>query len=99
MQYRQRMANAFRRHSPTWKDVDVSVIYGKGFDVAEAQILADAQREALHPTNIPAGTLIERITTDRSGRQISHFFGDPAAWMDQFKAPVRNVVGFKTGNK
>jgi hypothetical protein len=99
MQYRQRMAKRFKQHSPTWKDVDVSIIYGGGFDVAESQIFADAQREAKHPTNIPVGTLIERIEPDAAGRSISKFYGDPGVTWAPFKLPTRRITGWNTGRK
>jgi hypothetical protein len=42
-----------------------------------------------------SGTLQEIIEIDPVGRRISRFFGDPAAWLDQFKSPARRVIGWR----
>jgi hypothetical protein len=93
--YRHRVANDLKRHSATWRDVEVRSLPLAAFEVAEKQIYADAQREARAPSNVPRGQLVERIESDRTGRHITKFFGDPAACWDMFKAPHKNVIGIR----
>lgn len=92
-QYRRRLVEPYKQHSPAWSRADLSRCPDEVLDVAEKQILADARREALAPTKVPAGTLVERQTRDQAGRLITKFYGDPGAWMDQFKMPGRRLVG------
>lgn len=47
------------------------------------------QRQLAH-----SGQLVELFVTDRTGRKISRFVGDPEACWGQFKAPLRRVTGF-----
>jgi hypothetical protein len=91
-QYRKRLAAELKQHSPAWKNVDVAGLYGAAFDVAETQIFADAEREARHPTNIPKGEVVTRVTSDAVGRPITRFFAShPGAVWDKFKPPFRYV--------
>ena len=53
MGYRQRVANDLKRHSATWRDVEIRTLPLAAFEVAEKQIYADAQREARAPSNVP----------------------------------------------
>jgi colicin import membrane protein len=91
LSYRQRAANDLKKHSPDWKDVDVRTLPLPAFEIAERKIHADALREARAPTNIPPGTLIERVERDATGRCISRFFGDPECCWGPFKPAIRHL--------
>jgi hypothetical protein len=95
-QYRQRLLRTLKDHSPRWKSVDLSLFAGDALDQVEHQVYADAMAGAYDPSTVPAGTLREMIETDRTGRRISRFVGDPSACWDIFKQPARNVTGWNT---
>jgi hypothetical protein len=99
LQYRRRLLGLFKQHNKDWKNKDLSRVDASVLDIAETQIYAAAQREASAPTNVAAGQLVERYETDRTGRRISKFYGDPEVTWSQFKAPVRYVVGFNIDGK
>jgi hypothetical protein len=65
--YRRRLAEGLQQHAPNCKDFNIRHSTGSAFDVLEKQIKADAEREAQHPTQIPEGTLKERLPTIRQG--------------------------------
>lgn len=95
-QYRVRMASKFKQHSPDWKDVDLSTVNDSALAVAEKMIYADAWQAAIHPVDVEAGTLREVTETDRTGRKIHKFYGDPGAAWDVFKQRPRLVTGWNT---
>jgi hypothetical protein len=90
--YRHRLLAPFKQHSATWRTAEIPH-RADVLAIAERQIYADALHQANNPV-IPPGTLLERITTDRTGRRISSFQGDPGAWLDDFKCPAKCVTGF-----
>ena len=96
--YRRRLVSQFKQHSPAWKSADVPRDEGV-LRIAEAQIYADAQREASHPTNIAEGTLIERVTRDQTGRHISKFYGDVEIALGPFKYPTQVVTAYPGGRR
>ena len=91
--YRRRLAEALQQHAPNCKDFNIRHSTGTAFDVLERQIKADAQKEALHPTQIPEGTLKERISYDQAGRPSYTYYGSPRAWMDHFAPPKKLLLG------
>jgi hypothetical protein len=93
--YRKRIASDLKRHSPTWRNVEVRDLPNPAFDVAEAQIFSDAQRAVYDPSTVPAGTLREVVEPDRTGRRITRFIGDPQDCWSAFKTPVRRVIGMR----
>jgi hypothetical protein len=98
--YRQRLLGKFKQHSADWKGVELAKLGDDALAVAETKIYADAMAALHDPHTVPAGTLREIIETDRTGRRISRFVGDPEACWSFFKAPVRYVLGINTkGNK
>ena len=99
LQYRKRLANNFQGLSPDWKAVDLRPLPKNTFERIEEKIYADAVQEARKPTRltIPPGQLVERITTDQTGRQIKTYYGDPAACWDVFKVPPKRVIGWNRG--
>jgi len=64
---------------------------GTLLDQVEAQIYADSMAAALNPASLPNGMLIEVKDTDRAGRTISKFRGDPEAVWGRFKAQPRLI--------
>ncbi len=91
--YRRRLVSSFQQHSKNWKDVNLAALPKEAFDVAEGQIMADAQSFLSHPLNAPEGTLRESITTDDTGRRIRTFHGSPSVWLNDFKYAKRSVSG------
>ena len=84
-----------QEYAPSFKNVKVDDARGTAFDLLERQIYEDAKREARHPTNIPDGELREIKQIDRSGREISEFYGSPKTWLDWFGAPKKKLVGIR----
>lgn len=93
--YRRRLAEALQQHAPNCKGFNIRHSTGSAFDVLEKQIKSDAQREALHPTQIPEGTLKEVVTHDQAGRPSYTYYGSPRAWMDNFAPPKKQLVGIR----
>lgn len=58
------------------------------------QQLIQAQRVASLNARAKSGELVEDIITDRTGRRISHFYGDTAATWAPFKSYSRRLTGF-----
>src|SRR3984885_14969433 len=75
--YRRRLAETLQQHAPNCKDFNIRHSTGSALDVREKQIKADAQKEAVNPTQIPEGTLQERVTYDQAGRPSYSYFGSP----------------------
>jgi len=90
-EYRTRLVNKFKPNSSRWKDVELSGMSGTLLDQVEAQIYADSMAAALNPASLPNGMLIEVKDTDRAGRTISKFRGDPEAVWGRFKAQPRLI--------
>jgi hypothetical protein len=91
--YRRRLAESLQQHAPNCKDFNIRHSTGSAFDVLERQIKADAQREALHPTQIPEGTLREIKRYDQAGRPFYEYHGSPSAWMSDFSTPRKKLIG------
>jgi hypothetical protein len=96
-QYRRRLLSGFKQHSPQWQSVDLTSFADKALDAVETQILADAYKAALDPTNVPEGTLREVIEVDRTGRKISRFVGSIEAFLSPFKQRPKFITGFGKG--
>jgi hypothetical protein len=94
--YRRRLAETVQKElAPNCRDFDIRQSTGTAFDVLERQIRADALREALHPTNVPDGELRQVTRRDAAGRPYYEFYGSPRAWLDQFAAPIKRLVGIR----
>lgn len=90
--YRRRLLSKLQKHSTDYKDVDLAIINDSALlAMAEKRIFADAANAARHPVDVTEGTLREVKTSDRTGRQISTFYGSVSAWTKQFKLPGRLV--------
>jgi 8-oxo-dGTP pyrophosphatase MutT (NUDIX family) len=98
MSYRRRMANELREHSAAWKSIDLKAIADDAaFGNVENTIYADAEQAGLHPISDDDDFLREIKTQDTTGRTISTFVGRPMAWMSQFAAPKRQLIGISNG--
>lgn len=82
VQYRRALLRPLQKHSPAWKDVDLTKVNDEtALRVAETQIYADASAAALHPVDPVGETLRQVIEEDRTGRKIIRWSGSPrAAW-------------------
>jgi hypothetical protein len=96
--YRRRLVGQYQKYSPTWRDAEIGTLSGRALETVESQIFADAAREARQPTSLTLrpGELVERVSTDATGRRITKFHGDPEACWAPFKVPSRAVVGWAT---
>lgn len=97
--YRIRLADALKVHSPTLKGTllsRVAIADSTTFEVLESQIYKDAAEVARSPSTVPAGQL--RMVTKRmdSGHTINTFVGEPAAWMRNFAPEQQYVSTFMT---
>ena len=98
--YRLRLAENLKQHSKTWKGFDLSKIADSEATFAEVErgVYADAMSAALHPTDLPGGTL-RMISRSSGGHEIHEFVGEPRAWMDDIAGPTRQfVTNIKTGS-
>jgi 8-oxo-dGTP pyrophosphatase MutT (NUDIX family) len=97
--YRRRLANGLKEHSKAWKDIDLKVIADDAaFANIENTIYSDAEQAGLHPADMGEDFLREIKSKDSTGREISTFVGRPSAWMNQFAAPKRMLVGIKNNS-
>lgn len=92
--YRGRLAGAFKKHSPDWKDIDLAKADDALLTIAEKAIYADAERVAGQPAMVPAGQLRETIRLDDAGRRVKTYTGAPDSWMRAFKPPRRRAIKF-----
>jgi hypothetical protein len=67
--------------------------------VTAAELAAYHRQQRAGATGLPAGDLREVVHVDRSGREVSHFFGDSSACWDQFGGKHCRVTGYNTRPK
>lgn len=94
--YRRRLMDGLKKHSPLWKDIDLYVaINDTALPNIEQAIYNDAMQVARNPT-LGEGELrmIERKLP--SGHTSVEFAGRPSAWMQQFAGNRRQVAGIRT---
>jgi 8-oxo-dGTP pyrophosphatase MutT (NUDIX family) len=97
--YRRRLAAGLKDHSLAWKGVDLRAIADEvAFTNIENTIYADAEMAGLHPVASSEDFLREITETDVTGRKLSKFVGRPSAWMNQFAAPKRKLVGIRNAS-
>ena len=96
--YRVRLADGLKGWSPTYRKFSVDSLAQMGragaLHIAEQTIYSDAVVAAKRPV----GPLREVREADQAGREITKFYGNPSAWMDSFKLPVRRVARFNCPN-
>jgi hypothetical protein len=93
--YRKRTLPMVQQYAPNYQNVKVDDARGSAFDLLEKQIYDDARQEARRPTQIPEGELRQVTRYDASGRPYYDFFGSPRAWLDNFSAPKKRLVGIR----
>lgn len=88
-EYRLHNLRDLQKHSPVWKDEDISImaVNDSLLDKVETQILAAAKEAAANPKDIPAGNIIMRTRQD-GGHTYNEWYGEPAAWMRNLAGPV-----------
>lgn len=83
--YRTRLANELKAHSPEFKAVKLDSLDEPTFKAIEERIYADAQKVAMDSAETTNGALIPVVSTDEAGRKITKFIGNPNSWMHHFK--------------
>lgn len=93
--YRVRLLNMLKEHSPTFKGVSlekVAAADSTALAPIEDTIMADAQRVGTSPTTVPEGEL--RCISRRmpSGHMMNEYVGQPRSWMNQFAGATQRTV-------
>jgi hypothetical protein len=83
-QYRRRLLQPLKSHSPTWKDVNLADHSGPNLDVIEKQVYADAIAYADSAENFSGDEIQAIQKRDDSGRMITTFKGRHS-FVRQFK--------------
>ena len=97
--YRVRLLTPLKKHSKTWKDVNLSTLPSDALKIAEETIYHDAIEAAAHPATGPEAGLQEVFDAEpRTGRRISRFRGHPEACWAPFKQPPKYVTRFLHGS-
>lgn len=80
--YRKRLARKIQAHSKDWSGVNLSVLEGKAFDVAESAILRDAAAFATSAESVPANELrmIKRFDSDTGHNRVDYVGSASACW-------------------
>jgi hypothetical protein len=102
LDYRARLASVYKKFSRSFKDSDLHKIGDpSAMSGIEDAIYNDAMAEARHPTaaSLKPGQLRAVGTQDASGRTITKYYGDIAAFMDQFNPPHRYITRFMTNGR
>jgi hypothetical protein len=93
MDFRRRLLGHHLRHSKRYAGSDLSTITdAQIFSNVEAQVYADSIEASTAPESIGPGRL--RAVSERTpaGHSVVRYYGDPAAWMDQFAGARRYVT-------
>ena len=90
--YRVRMASQLKKHSDTWKGVELRGLTPAALNTIETLIYADAVTAAENPKD---GKLRCRITRDETGRQVKTYYGDSHAAWEPFKLMPREVTFYQ----
>jgi hypothetical protein len=94
--YDRRLTDMVAQTSPKFKDVNLRDAGSATYPILKRQVYEDSHQEALHPTNIPEGTLREVKRVDPTGRPFTEFFGSPRAWLSQFTCDRKKLVGIRS---
>lgn len=84
--YRKRLAEKFKKHSASNKDVRLDSLPDAVFAQIEERIYADAQVAARSPAQMPAGRLMPHTRRDSAGREITEYTGDIGTAFGPFMA-------------
>jgi hypothetical protein len=92
-QYRRRVVEDLKHHSPTWAKSSPGRIPDEGgFAIIEREVLAAAEKRGLDPEYAPGGGLRERKVVDASGNESTVFHGSPADAWAPFCGPMKTAV-------
>jgi hypothetical protein len=94
-QYEDRVIPTLQQFAPGYENVKVDALYRENRELVVNQIYKAAASEAYRPTKIPEGELRQITRRDASGRVSYEFFGSPRAWLDNFSAPKKRLVGIR----
>lgn len=89
LDYRRRLANEFKQHSPKFREKSLASVDHDWLGMAEEQIYNDAAAAARSSDRAGAGMLIPIQERDEAGRTITRWTGDNMAWMQVFMSPGR----------
>lgn len=96
--YRRRLAEGLKKHSPLWKDMDLyTAVNDAALANVELAIYNDAMQVARNP-QLGEGELREHKRVLPSGHTSTEFYGKPSAWMQQFAGGRRMVGSIRTKN-
>jgi hypothetical protein len=82
--YRRRLMEHFKKHSAKFRDTRFDSADAAMLEPIEAIVYNDAVEAAKTPALARPGLLMEMVRTDRAGRRITEYVGDPMAWMAPF---------------
>ena len=74
----------FKKHSAKFRDTRFDSADAAMLEPIEAIVYNDAVEAAKTPALARPGLLMEMVRTDRAGRRITEYVGDPMAWMAPF---------------
>lgn len=95
--YKRRLARGLQSRSPKWSTINLNGVNDNAMmDIACSEIYADSVGTVTGPEAPGSGILREVTTTDRAGRVISEFHGDPLAAWRPFMHPGKRLIGVNT---
>ncbi len=90
--YRRRLVVALQKHSPEYKDIDLSGLNDdKMLAIVEKRVFADAESAARRPVDLQPNELRKVVSRDDVGRNVTEYHGDPQTWMAPYMMPFRMV--------
>jgi hypothetical protein len=93
--YRRRTAREHQQHSPSWKNVDLSMISGQTLRNATAQIFADSIAASTSPATYGETLREVRHRDPDTGHLVKTYYGEPRAWMQQFAGGPPRLARFR----
>jgi hypothetical protein len=91
LNYRKRLLRPLQQHSKEFSAVDLARLDRQTLAGVESRIYADAMQVASNPSNLCGRGEMRAVQhRDATGRQITEYFGDPRAWLDDFAPPVEH---------
>jgi 8-oxo-dGTP pyrophosphatase MutT (NUDIX family) len=101
-EYRLRLCNELKEHSPTWKLSNLAVVAvdSASFDVVETSLLAEARRAAMEPTDLTNGEIREVVRIDSTThRPVHEFYAAPGrSFVHDFSSAPQYLTRLNTPN-
>lgn len=93
-EYRLRIANDLKEHSPTWKASNLAVIAvdDASFDVIEKSLYDEARRTAMDPPDLTNGELRAITRTDSTTNRLVTEFVGKRSFVHDFSQPAQYVT-------